>query len=163
MKRKADQTYQIETKPAFFPQKPLNETPGIHHTRTGSPQFLPFTGDKEKLAASLGITAEDFHSGSLIVYGSTGIWTLIVPLRSLKASRNMVPDNAQFPAILRDLPKASVHPFSLETVHPESDLHGRHFSSLSPERPKIPSREPLQASWRLYAAIRRLRSRMPHD
>lgn len=41
----------------------------------------------------------------------------------------MVPDNAQFPAILRDLPKASVHPFSLETVHPESDLHGRHFSS----------------------------------
>ncbi len=41
----------------------------------------------------------------------------------------MVPDNKQFPDVLVDLPKASVHPFTFETVHPGGDLHGRHFSS----------------------------------
>ncbi|CUX92703.1 PhzF family phenazine biosynthesis isomerase [Bacillus velezensis] len=126
----ADQTYQIETKAGILPAKAAERNGRVYITlEQAPPQFLPFTGDKEKLAASLGITAEDFHSELPIVYGSTGIWTLIVQLRSLQASRNMVPDNAQFPAVLRDLPKASVHPFSLETVHPESDLHGRHFSS----------------------------------
>lgn len=59
----------------------------------------------------------------------TGIWTAIVPLKSLEASKKMVPDNKQFPEVLIDLPKASVHPFTFETVHPDSDLHGRHFSS----------------------------------
>ncbi|MED4663440.1 PhzF family phenazine biosynthesis isomerase, partial [Bacillus subtilis] len=63
------------------------------------------------------------------VFGSTGIWTAIVPLKSLEASKKMVPDNKQFPEVLIDLPKASVHPFTFETVHPDSDLHGRHFSS----------------------------------
>lgn len=27
------------------------------------------------------------------------------------------------------MPRASVHPFSLETIHRDSHLHGRHFSS----------------------------------
>ena len=129
-KLQADQTYQIETKAGILPVKAAERKGRVYITlKQASPQFLPFTGDKEKLAASLGITAEDFHDELPIVYGSTGIWTLIVPLRSLEASRNMVPDNTQVPAILHDLPKASVHPFSLETVHSESDLHGRHFSS----------------------------------
>ncbi|MEC3657043.1 PhzF family phenazine biosynthesis isomerase [Bacillus siamensis] len=126
----ADQTYRIETKAGILPVKAAERNGRVYITlEQAPPQFLPFTGDKEKLAASLGITAEDFHGELPIVYGSTGIWTLIVPLKSLEASRNMVPDNSQFPAVLQDLPKASVHPFSLETVHQESDLHGRHFSS----------------------------------
>ncbi|MBY8914361.1 PhzF family phenazine biosynthesis isomerase [Bacillus sp. YC2] len=126
----ANQRYTIETKAGILPVEASERDGRVYITlEQASPQFLPFTGDKEKLAASLGITAADFHDQLPIVYGSTGIWTLIVPLKTLEASQNMVPDNKQFPDILQDLPKASVHPFSIETVHPESDLHGRHFSS----------------------------------
>jgi PhzF family phenazine biosynthesis protein len=27
------------------------------------------------------------------------------------------------------MPKASIHPFCFETIHPEAHMHGRHFSS----------------------------------
>lgn len=93
------------------------------------PEFRPFTGDRAKLAGALGITEADFHDALPPVYGSTGIWTLLVPVQSLDACRKMEPDNSEFPAILTDIPSASVHPFSLETIHQDSHLHGRHFSS----------------------------------
>ena len=41
----------------------------------------------------------------------------------------MKPDNRRFPEILTEKPRASVHPFCLETIHPEASMHGRHFSS----------------------------------
>ncbi|MCI3987055.1 PhzF family phenazine biosynthesis isomerase [Bacillus vallismortis] len=123
-------TYSIQTKAGTLPVKISEKDGRIHITlEQASPQFKPFTGDRKKLAAALGITEEDFHKDLPIVFGSTGIWTAIVPLRSLKASKKMRPDNKQFPDVLVDLPKASVHPFTFETVHPDSDLHGRHFSS----------------------------------
>jgi PhzF family phenazine biosynthesis protein len=31
--------------------------------------------------------------------------------------------------VLRRFPRASVHPFCLETLHPEASFHARHFSS----------------------------------
>lgn len=59
----ADQTYQIETKAGILPAKAAERNGRVYITlEQAPPQFLPFTGDKEKLAASLGITAEDFHS-----------------------------------------------------------------------------------------------------
>ncbi|MBU2659626.1 PhzF family phenazine biosynthesis isomerase [Bacillus cabrialesii] len=127
---KSGKTYSIQTKAGILPVKIAEKEGRIHITlEQASPQFKPFTGDREKLAGALGITEEDFHDDLPIVFGSTGIWTAIVPLRSLEASQKMVPDNKQFPEVLVDLPKASVHPFTFETVHPASDLHGRHFSS----------------------------------
>ncbi|RJS54519.1 isomerase [Bacillus subtilis] len=127
---KSGKTYSIQTKAGILPVKIAEKEGRIHITlEQASPQFKPFTGDREKLAGALGITEEDFHDDLPIVFGSTGIWTAIVPLRSLEASKKMVPDNKQFPEVLVDLPKASVHPFTFETVHPANDLHGRHFSS----------------------------------
>ncbi|QIW79109.1 PhzF family phenazine biosynthesis isomerase [Bacillus tequilensis] len=124
------QTYSIQTKAGILPVKIAEKKGRVHITlEQASPQFKPFTGDREKLAGALGITEEDFHENLPIVFGSTGIWTAIVPLRSLEASKKMVPDNKQFPEVLVDLPKASVHPFTFETVYPDSHLHGRHFSS----------------------------------
>ncbi|MFO6498317.1 MULTISPECIES: PhzF family phenazine biosynthesis isomerase [Bacillus] len=93
------------------------------------PEFRPFTGNRAKLAEALGITEADFHEALPIVYGSTGIWTLLVPVKDLAACRKMKPDQAEFPAILTDMPRASVHPFCLETMHEDCHLHGRHFSS----------------------------------
>ncbi|MEC1262708.1 PhzF family phenazine biosynthesis isomerase [Bacillus swezeyi] len=93
------------------------------------PSFRPFTGDRANLAEVLGISEEDFHEALPIVYGSTGIWTLLVPVKDLAACRRMKPVQAEFPDVLADMPRASVHPFCLETIHQDCHLHGRHFSS----------------------------------
>lgn len=93
------------------------------------PQFKEFTGSKKALAKSLGLKESDLHADLPILYGSTGTWTLIIPLRHLKAFQNMVPNNKQFPEILKEMPNSSVHPFCLETYDPNADMHARHFSS----------------------------------
>lgn len=99
-------------------------------TMTQAPaEFRPFRGDHGALAAALGVTADEFAPGLPVVYGSTGLWTLVVPVRSLAAVRRMVPRTAAFPGVLTELPGASVHPFCLETIDPAAHLHARHFSS----------------------------------
>ncbi|OXM17583.1 PhzF family phenazine biosynthesis isomerase [Paenibacillus herberti] len=94
-----------------------------------APEFRPFGGSREELARSIGLSSEDLHPELPIVYGSTGIWTLIVPVCGLDACSRMKPDNSRFPEILAEMPRASLHPFCLETIHPDSLLHARHFSS----------------------------------
>lgn len=93
------------------------------------PSFHPFNGSKDELASALGITVHDFSSDLPIVYGSTGSWTLIVPLKSLTACQKIQPLSERFPQLLSDFPRASIHPFCFETVHKDAHMHGRHFSS----------------------------------
>jgi PhzF family phenazine biosynthesis protein len=92
-------------------------------------RFADFGGERARLADVLGITADDIDPALPAVYGSTGLWTLVVPVRSLDAVRRMVPRTAEFPSVLTEIPTASIHPFCRETVDPEAHLHGRHFSS----------------------------------
>ena len=92
-------------------------------------RFEKFAGDRAALAAALGITEEDLHPTLPLVYGSTGLWTLVVPVRDLSVIRRMKPSNQDFPGILVEMPGASVHPFCLETIDPEAVMHARHFSS----------------------------------
>lgn len=97
--------------------------------KQASPQFVEFNGSKEDLASSIGLASADIDEKFPILYGSTGIWTLLVPIKTLAAFKKMKPNNQSFPAILKEMPKASVHPFCLETYDPEAQMHGRHFSS----------------------------------
>lgn len=97
--------------------------------KQASPQFEEFKGSKEDLARSIGIGIDDIETDLPILYGSTGIWTLLIPIRKLKAFKKMKPNNKQFPTILKEMPKASVHPFCLETHDSNADMHARHFSS----------------------------------
>lgn len=53
----------------------------------------------------------------------------MIPVKRLAAFTRMKPNNQEFPAILQELPKASVHPFCLETYDANADMHARHFSS----------------------------------
>ncbi|MFC4769829.1 PhzF family phenazine biosynthesis protein [Effusibacillus consociatus] len=92
-------------------------------------EFIPFEGSLDHLAQSIGLTMDDLDLSLPVVYGSTGIWTLLVPIRKLDAFKKMVPDNQRFPSLLNEMPRASVHPFCLETFDPTADMHGRHFSS----------------------------------
>ena len=92
-------------------------------------QFEEFKGDKAKLAEEIGITEKDIDDDLPIMYGSTGIWTLLIPIKKLDIFSKMKPENKRFPEVLTQKPRASVHPFCLETYDKNADMHGRHFSS----------------------------------
>ncbi|MGC5323847.1 hypothetical protein [Brevibacillus sp. SYSU BS000544] len=53
----------------------------------------------------------------------------LIPAKKLDSFQRKKPDNALFPSVLGSMPKASVHPFCLETYDPNAQMHGRHFSS----------------------------------
>lgn len=94
-----------------------------------SPQFKEFKGSSEEVAQSIGLEKDDIDSDFPIVYGSTGIWTLLVPIKTLSAFTRMKPNTELFPSILKEMPKASIHPFCLETYDANAHMHARHFSS----------------------------------
>jgi len=97
--------------------------------RQAAPDFHDFDGDRVQLAASMGLEPDDLDLRLPIRYGSTGSWTLVVPIRSLDAFARMKPDAARFPEILTWNPRASVHPFVAEAIDPACQAHARHFSS----------------------------------
>lgn len=72
---------------------------------------------------------EDLHAAYPIVYGSTGIWTLIIPVKKLASFEKMNPLTERFPGVLKEMPKVSLHPICFEVRDGESDMHARHFSS----------------------------------
>ncbi|MDT3958599.1 PhzF family phenazine biosynthesis isomerase [Staphylococcus kloosii] len=93
------------------------------------PKFETYTGSNEDLAQSLGIKKEDISDDLPVLYGSTGVWTLLVPVNSLATCKKMKPNHSQFPSILKEKPNVSIHPFCFETYDLDSDMHARHFSS----------------------------------
>lgn len=93
------------------------------------PQFVSFRGSVKQLAESIGLTEEEIDPSMPIVYGSTGTWTLLVPIRNLESFSKMKSNNDMFPEILMENPMSSVHPFGLETFKKEAMMHARHFSS----------------------------------
>lgn len=93
------------------------------------PRFIPFKGDVAKLTEAINLTVEDLDLTKPIVYGSTGTWTLLIPIRHLSAFAKMKPDSSQFPNILLENPKASLHSFCFETRDSDTMMHARHFSS----------------------------------
>ncbi|MDQ0872740.1 PhzF family phenazine biosynthesis protein [Paenibacillus sp. V4I3] len=121
----------IETKAGVLSirlESQLNK--GIYITmQQAPPQFQEFNGSLKDLASVMGIQEEDLETNLPTVYGSTGIWTLLVPIKNLSAFRAMKPNNKHFPEVLKEMPKASVHPFCLETYDVNANMHARHFSS----------------------------------
>lgn len=92
-------------------------------------KFVEFTGSRQELTNALGVEVTDLHPTLPIVYGNTGNWTLLVPMVTKDSIRRMQPSTAEFPNVLHQIPRCSVHPFALDVVHPDSDMHARHFSS----------------------------------
>lgn len=120
----------IETKAGILPIKIAGTGEALSITmKQASPQFEAFNGSTSELAHALGLEIEDIDSDYPVLYGSTGIWTLLVPIKKLSAFKQMEPHSSCFPTILKEMPKASVHPFGLETYNSEAHMHARHFSS----------------------------------
>ncbi|ENH96046.1 hypothetical protein J416_12614 [Gracilibacillus halophilus YIM-C55.5] len=97
--------------------------------KQASPQFKEFKGSKKDLANSIGLNKSDLRVDLPILYGSTGTWTLLIPIKNLDVFQKMEPQNKQFPKLLNEIPKSSVHPFCLESYDSKADMHARHFSS----------------------------------
>ncbi|MEK5039212.1 PhzF family phenazine biosynthesis protein [Sporosarcina sp. FSL K6-3457] len=121
----------IETRVGILPIRIDSLTDGALciTMQQASPQFEEFKGSPEELAQSIGLEQSDIAEDLPVVYGSTGIWTLLVPIKTLSAFNRMKPNTEIFPSILKEMPKASVHPFCLETYDENADMHARHFSS----------------------------------
>lgn len=121
----------IETNAGVLPIRiTKNEQKEIHITmKQALPQFKKFEGSRYDLAKAIGIEEVDFDDELPIMYGSTGAWTLLIPIKSLDIFNKMEPNNKVFSSILNEIPNASVHPFCLESYYEEADMHGRHFSS----------------------------------
>lgn len=123
--------FTLETNAGVLPIKleQVNDNEIYITMKQATPQFVEFNGSKEDLAHSIGIAKEDIVEDLPILYGSTGTWTLIVPIKTLEAFNRMKPNNPLFPGILKEMPKTSIHPFCLETYDSSADMHARHFSS----------------------------------
>lgn len=92
-------------------------------------QLIPFEGDKTKLLEAIGLELSDYDDRFPIVYGSTGSWTVIVPIRKLESFSQMQPNQKEFVDILHQNNRASVHPMTFQCYDDKHTLHGRHFSS----------------------------------
>jgi len=93
------------------------------------PKFAPFQGSLSKLAESIGLSDDTIDLSKPIVYGSTGTWTLLVPIKKLDYFTRMNPKNEIFPDVLQENPRSSIHPFCIETFDKNALMHARHFSS----------------------------------
>ncbi|MGP4040945.1 PhzF family phenazine biosynthesis isomerase [Gracilibacillus sp. D59] len=120
----------IETKAGILPVTITSSDDEISITmKQAPPKFKEFKGSKQDLANSIGLKESDLHDDLPILYGSTGTWTLLVPIKELNGLKKMKPNNKEFPSILKEMPKASVHPFCMETYDIHADMYARHFSS----------------------------------
>ncbi|MBP1994885.1 PhzF family phenazine biosynthesis protein [Paenibacillus eucommiae] len=121
----------LETKAGVLPIRfTFDSIGGLYITmKQAAPQFQEFNGSLRDLALSMGVEDEDIDRNLPTLYGSTGIWTLLIPVKNLNTFKKMKPNNALFPDILKEMPKASIHPFCLETYDSDAHMHARHFSS----------------------------------
>ncbi|MDX8046845.1 PhzF family phenazine biosynthesis protein [Gracilibacillus sp. S3-1-1] len=121
----------IETKAGILPItiQSIAKDESFITMKQATPEFKEFNGSKQDLAKSIGLEEIELHDELPILYGSTGTWTLLVPIKSLSAFNRMKPNNNEFPSVLKEMPKVSVHPFCMETYDRDADMHARHFSS----------------------------------
>ncbi|MNH97829.1 putative isomerase YddE [compost metagenome] len=124
------ESIQIETNVGILPiQFYTNNHELSMRMKQDKPKFVPFHGDVDQLAASMGLKKKDLDLTIPIVYGSTGTWTLLVAIKELSKFKEMKPNNNMFPDVFVENPKSSIHPFCLDSYDKKSLMHARHFSS----------------------------------
>src|SRR5690606_33774243 len=80
----------IETKAGVLPIRITTSNDELHITmRQAAPQFQEFHESLRELAHSMEIEEEDLATDLPTLYGSTGTWTLLVPIKSLAAFKRM--------------------------------------------------------------------------
>lgn len=125
--------FSLETRAGILPIKieTASEREPLVVMSQAPSRFQIFNGHRSLLMRALEISEEDIHPTLPIMYGSTGRWTLIVPMRSLSAVQRIRPHTAEFSKALIDMPDASIHPLCLEAIGSGVHMHARHFSAPS--------------------------------
>lgn len=121
----------VETNVGILPMQVKTNLDGslMVTMKQAPPEFVLFEGSIDALASSTGLTRDDIDDNFPVIFGSTGTWTLLVPVKTLEAFPRMTPYNNLFPSVLEQMPRVSIHPFCLETYDPTVTMHARHFSS----------------------------------
>lgn len=122
-----NRTYTIETQAGVLSVM-YNATDKTIEMQHAKPELLMFTGDIESLCSCLHIRSVDIHQDLPIVYGSTGTWTLLVPVKDMMVLDKMEPETKNFPSILEEKPRVSIHPFTIVNKDAK-EFYARHFSS----------------------------------
>lgn len=124
---KSDKTFVIKTNAGILTMNYQYDSQKIE-MQQAKPKTIAFEGNVEKLCSSIGISTDDLYPNLPITYGNTGSWTLLVPVKNETILDKMNADNNLFPDILNEVPKSSVHPFSIDDKE-YTIFHARHFSS----------------------------------
>lgn len=122
----------VETNIGVLPVRLTTQPDGSRRVemRQGRPDFLQFVGETAELMHAIGLRNSDLDNSLPIVFGSTGTWTVLIPIKRIDRFAHMKPHNTRFPGILHQLPHASLHPFSLESFETDNTVYARHFSSM---------------------------------
>lgn len=91
-------------------------------------KFEMFDGNFRELLETIELTEDSFDERYPIVYGNTGIWTCVIPIKDLKSFKEMVPHNEKFQYVLKKHPHASLHLFCEDAINEYCKMHARHFS-----------------------------------
>ncbi len=93
------------------------------------PRFKPFEVEVCVLADALGVPeAAITESGLPVVCAYTGLWHVIVPLRSLEDIASMRPNMAALGRVNEAAGVMTTHVFTRETVNKDSTAHARAFA-----------------------------------
>lgn len=120
--------FSIETRAGVLPIR-YDAAQELVTMRHAEPQFREFSGGRGELAQVMGIGEERISRDLPTVYGSTGSWTLLVPVDAPEALSAMKPATESFPGVLREMPRVSIHPFAVAAGTADHDFVARHFSS----------------------------------
>ena len=86
-----------------------------------------FILDREKLAKSLNISRDDFREEIDIVKAYTGVWDLMIPLKSKEALNNIDGNMNLIKELSRELGIISLHPFYLDE---NKQLYARNLAPI---------------------------------
>lgn len=92
------------------------------------PQFRECPITPAEAAKMLGLSTADIDTNLPIGLAYTGLWDLLVPVKSVEAFKWMRPDLHAIAGHNRSIGVASTHCYSLDTVDPDAHLHTRDFS-----------------------------------
>ena len=94
------------------------------------PKFAPWAGDRNSLAAALGLTPADFADDLPIEHGTAGGGGFIyVPLKSLEAVGKARPGPGLVAATVTTTANVGVFVFTVEKAPSGADVHGRMFGA----------------------------------
>lgn len=94
----------------------------------GRPKFLKTWTQKQAIAESVGLKADEISDASPMEFVSTGLPFLIVPLKSISALERAVPNPALILKALNGQPSQDVVFFTTEHINSDSDVHVRMFA-----------------------------------